>query len=102
MVRLPDVYARIHASGVVDTGGAAMILLGLCLYSGWNLVTVKLVVIGVFLFFTSPISGHAIAQLPIARKWLSKAMMKLKPAPVQNSIITEIRREYVSNKYISG
>ncbi len=23
LVRLPDVYARIHASGVVDTGGAA-------------------------------------------------------------------------------
>ena len=61
LIRLPDVYSRIHAAGVVDTGGAALILLGLCLYSGWNLVTVKLVVIGVFLVFTSPISGHAIA-----------------------------------------
>ncbi len=68
LVRLPDVYARIHASGVVDTGGAAMILLGLCIYSGWNLVTVKLVVIGVFLFFTSPISGHAIAQVAHSQK----------------------------------
>lgn len=68
LVRLPDVYSRIHASGVVDTGGAALILFGLCLYSGWNLVTVKLIVIGVFLFFTSPISGHAIAQVAHSQK----------------------------------
>ena len=68
LVRLPDVYSRIHASGVVDTGGAALILLGLCLYSGWNLVTIKLIVIGVFLFFTSPISGHAIAQVAQSQK----------------------------------
>lgn len=68
LVRLPDVYSRIHASGVVDTGGAAMLLLGLCLYSGWNLVTVKLIVIGVFLFFTSPISGHAIALVAHSQK----------------------------------
>ena len=61
LLRLPDVYARIHASGVIDTGGAALILLGLCLFSGWNLVTFKLIAIGVFLVFTSPISGHAIA-----------------------------------------
>jgi multicomponent Na+:H+ antiporter subunit G len=61
LIRLPDVYSRIHAAGVIDTGGAALIILGLCLYSGWNLVTVKLIAIGVFLVFTSPISGHAIA-----------------------------------------
>jgi len=28
LIRLPDVYSRIHAAGVVDTGGAALILLG--------------------------------------------------------------------------
>lgn len=78
LVRLPDVYARIHASGVVDTGGAAMILLGLCLYSGWNLVTVKLVVIGVFLFFTSPISGHAIAQVAHSQKVAFKGVDETK------------------------
>ena len=61
LLRLPDIYARIHASGMIDTGGAALILLGLCLFSGWNAVTFKLIAIGVFLVFTSPISGHAIA-----------------------------------------
>ncbi len=68
LIRCPDVYSRIHAAGVIDTGGAACIILGLCLYSGANLVTVKLIAIGVFLAFTSPISGHAIALVAHDRK----------------------------------
>ena len=63
IVRLPDVYARIHAAGVIDTGGAGLILLGLMFHSGWSLVTVKLIFIGIFMFITSPISGHAITQV---------------------------------------
>lgn len=62
IVRMPDVYARIHAAGIIDTGGTGLILLGLMLHSGWSLVTVKLIFIGVFMFVTSPISGHAITQ----------------------------------------
>jgi len=61
LVRLPDVFARIHAAGMVDTAGVAFMILGMIFLSPSWLVTVKLVLIGVFLFFTSPISGHAIA-----------------------------------------
>ena len=63
LVRLPDVYARIHAAGIIDTAGVALMIFGMILLSPSWLITVKLVLIGVFLFFTSPISGHAIAQV---------------------------------------
>ena len=63
LVRLPDVYSRIHASGIVDTAGVALMVLGMILLSPSWLVAAKLVLVGVFLFFTSPISGHAIAQV---------------------------------------
>ena len=63
LVRLPDVYSRIHASGIVDTAGVALMVLGMVLLAPSWLVVVKLVLVGVFLFFTSPISGHAIAQV---------------------------------------
>ena len=63
LVRLPDVYSRIHASGVVDTAGVALMVLGMILLAPSWLVVVKLVFIGIFLFFTSPIAGHAIAQV---------------------------------------
>lgn len=63
LIRLPDVYARIHAAGIIDTAGVAFFILGMICFSGWSLVTVKLILIGIFLFFTSPISGHAIARV---------------------------------------
>ena len=65
LVRLPDVYSRIHAAGIIDTAGVTFFILGMICLSGWSLVTVKLVLIGVFLFFTSPISGHAIAKVAL-------------------------------------
>ena len=63
LLRLPDVYCRIHAVGMIDTAGASFIILGMIIHEGFTLVTVKLVLIGVFLFFTSPIATHAVAQV---------------------------------------
>ena len=63
LVRLPDVYSRIHAAGVVDTAGAALMILGMALLAPSWLVVAKLALVGVFLFFTSPVSGHAVARL---------------------------------------
>ncbi len=66
MVRLPDVFTRMHAAGMADTMGAGLILAGLCLYSGPNLVTVRLVLILAFLWFTSPIATHALAKAALS------------------------------------
>ena len=60
VVRLPDVYTRSHAAGMTDTLGAGLILIGLMLQGGFTLVTVKLILILVFIFFTSPTSTHAL------------------------------------------
>lgn len=68
LIRMPDVYARIHAAGIIDTAGVAFFILGMMCLSGWSLVTVKLALIGIFLIFTSPISGHAIAQVASSQK----------------------------------
>lgn len=62
LIRMPDFYTRMHAAGMTDTMGAGMILLGLMLQGGLSLVTVKLVLIGVFIFFTSPTATHAVAK----------------------------------------
>ena len=54
---------QIHAVGMIDTAGASFIILGMIIHEGFTLVSVKLVLIGVFLFFTSPIATHAVAQV---------------------------------------
>jgi len=62
LLRLPDVYCRIHAAGLTDTLGAGLMMVGLMLYAGATLVTVKLILVLVFLLFTSPTASHALAH----------------------------------------
>jgi multicomponent Na+:H+ antiporter subunit G len=66
LVRLPDFYTRLHAAGLVDTLGAFLIVVGLALQAGLTQVTIKLVLILVFLFFTSPTATHAVAHAAVA------------------------------------
>ena len=54
VLRLPDVYTRMHAASITDTLGAGSIILGLILQAGLTLVAAKLFLILVFIFFTSP------------------------------------------------
>ena len=60
--RLPDFYTRLHAAGITDTLGAGLLLHGLMVQAGPTLVTIKLILIGVFLLFTSPTATHAVAN----------------------------------------
>lgn len=62
VLRLPDFYSRMHAAGITDTLGAELILLGMILQTGFSLITVKIIAIGFFMFFTSPTSTHAVAN----------------------------------------
>lgn len=60
--RMPNFFTRLHAAGVTDTGGAGLMLTGLMLQSGWDLVTIKLLLALFFILFTSPTAAHALAR----------------------------------------
>jgi len=62
LVRMPSVFTRMHAGSVIETLGAGLILAGLMLQAGLTLVTAKLVMIGLLIFFTSPTATHALAK----------------------------------------
>ncbi|MAI49713.1 MAG: hypothetical protein CMM16_03990 [Rhodospirillaceae bacterium] len=62
VLRLPDLYTRGHAAGITDTMGAMLILFGLMLQGGFSLITAKLVMILLFILFTSPASSHALGN----------------------------------------
>ena len=72
ILRLPDFRARLHASSVAESGGMILIILGLCLQAGISLITVKLIIIGIFLFITGPTSTHAIANAALVTGWRPK------------------------------
>ena len=65
--RMPDFFTRMHAASVTDTVGAGLVLLGLMLQAGWTLVMVKLVFLGLLMFFASPAAAHALAKAALAR-----------------------------------
>ncbi len=65
ILRFPDVYTRMHAAGIGDTMAAWPILAGMMLQAGWTLITVKLVLILIFLAFTSPTATHALAKAAV-------------------------------------
>ncbi|HSJ23681.1 MAG TPA: monovalent cation/H(+) antiporter subunit G [Longimicrobiales bacterium] len=60
--RLPDVFCRMHVTGVIDTLGAPLIMLATAVYLGLNLVSLKLVLALLFLTITSPLVGHMLAR----------------------------------------
>jgi multicomponent Na+:H+ antiporter subunit G len=67
IIRMPDFYTRSHAASITDTLGATLILLGLALYSGLNLISVKLGFVLFLLYVTSPTAAHALVKAAYAR-----------------------------------
>ena len=62
LIRFPDFFTRLHACSVVDTLGFILIMMGLMLQAGLSLVTVKLILIVIFILLTSPTAAHALAK----------------------------------------
>jgi multicomponent Na+:H+ antiporter subunit G len=75
VLRMPDVYTRLHAAGMTDTMGAGLLILGMSLQtvlgivhgeSSYWFVLIRLVLVYAFLMFTSPIATHALARAALA------------------------------------
>jgi len=72
--RFPDVYTRMHASGITDSLGTALILVGLMLQGGWDGPIGKLFIILIFTLITSPTISYVLGntamreQLPYNNK----------------------------------
>jgi multicomponent Na+:H+ antiporter subunit G len=67
MLRMPDFYTRVHAASLTDIVGSLAILLGLALQAGISLVAVKLAVVALLIFFTSPAATHALVKVALER-----------------------------------
>lgn len=59
MIRLPDVYTRIHASGKVGTLGIFGLLIAAAALMPSS--TFKIITLGLFILVSGPVASHAIA-----------------------------------------
>lgn len=63
--RFKYVLNRMHAAAMGDTLGIGFSLLGLIIMSGLNFTSLKLLLVIIFLWFSSPASSHLIARLEV-------------------------------------
>lgn len=68
LLRLPDFYCRMHATGKSDTLAVLLCLSGLAIYNAFEgnfalpyiLVSIKIIFIAIFWFLAGPVSTHAL------------------------------------------
>jgi len=68
MHRMPDVYSRIHASSIIETGGASLIFASLCIYGLYSaewMAVIKILLTYFFILFTGPTASHAVAKMAL-------------------------------------
>ncbi len=59
------VLNRMHAAAMGDTLGISACLIGLMILSGLNFTTLKILLIVIFLWITSPVSSHMLSRLEV-------------------------------------
>ncbi|MFQ5683034.1 MAG: monovalent cation/H(+) antiporter subunit G [Candidatus Binatia bacterium] len=65
ILRLPDFYSRAHAVGKAETLGSMLMLVGLALYNGWSLNSLKLLLILLIVAVTNPTATHLLSRAAI-------------------------------------
>ena len=66
LFRFDYVLNRMHAAAVGDSLGIFCVLIGLMLLHGWSLSAAKTLLVFVFLWLTSPVASHLIAEMEVA------------------------------------
>lgn len=67
LLRMPDLFTRLHPATKCDTLGACSVMIGLAVYGGLTFATLKLLVIVFFLLISSATCGHAIGRSALKR-----------------------------------
>ncbi|HUF57265.1 MAG TPA: monovalent cation/H(+) antiporter subunit G [Thermohalobaculum sp.] len=107
IVRMPDVFTRMHAASVSETLGTGLLVLGMVLQAGFTLVAAKLLIIFFMLMIVAPVSSHALARaalhegrLPLlvnAKNWL----VETDPVSLFPELETRLRQP-LSSEQVAG
>ena len=62
ILRMPDVYIRLQVASKASSLGIALLMLGVAVHFGELDVTVRALLVVVFLFLTTPVAAHVIGR----------------------------------------
>jgi multicomponent Na+:H+ antiporter subunit G len=60
VIRFPDFFTRLHASGIGETLGAMLMTIGLMIMAGLHLLTLKILIVFIILLLTNPLGTNLI------------------------------------------
>lgn len=83
MLRLPDVYTRMHAASKAGVVGAGLVLLALAFAAADAPVVLRVILGILFLLLTTPVSAHLLAR--------AAYRTGLEPAPI--TVVNDMRQE---------
>jgi multicomponent Na+:H+ antiporter subunit G len=67
VIRLPDFYSRTHAVSKSDTLGILLVVLGLIIYEGLTINSLKLAFIFILVALANPIGSHALGMAALRK-----------------------------------
>lgn len=62
LLRLPDVYNRLHATTKIATLGTFGVMLSIAIKAGFSTMGLKAITVGIFLLLTAPVVAHMVAR----------------------------------------
>ena len=62
VMRMPDVYMRLQVASKASSLGIALLMLGVALHFGELSVTIRALLVVIFLFLTAPVTAHVIGR----------------------------------------
>jgi multicomponent Na+:H+ antiporter subunit G len=62
LLRFPDMFTRMHATGKCDTLAVLLVMTGLIIHHGINLDSFKLLLIVVFIYIANPTATHVLSR----------------------------------------
>lgn len=68
LLRLPDLYTRMHAASKSISLGIGCLLLGVVIYFSTLLIMLKSIAVILFIFMTMPVASHMISRVAYRRK----------------------------------
>ena len=101
-LRFPDFWARLHAVSVTDSAGVILLTAGMVLQAGLSLVSVKLVLIGIFLFITGPTATHAVANAALVSGFLPKGKKVPRLTVSKKKPVNKVKAKPASRKKAKG
>ncbi|MCI6813358.1 MAG: monovalent cation/H(+) antiporter subunit G [Lachnospiraceae bacterium] len=79
--RFRFVLNRMHSAAIGDTLGIGLCMLGLMIFNGLNLTSVKILLVIIFLWFASPVSSHLIARFEVTTNEKIKNYCEIEEEP---------------------